>query len=204
MAMLVLESWVEKRLKAERQANGADRFDEVWDGVYVMSPAPNDVHQELIANFIFALKSMVGPACRGSVRPGVNVSDRDVNWEHNYRIPDVSVFLEGGRAQNRDTHWVGGPDFIVEIISPDDRSRDKLAFYASIGVRELLLVDRAPWRLELYQLRGEQLVLAGLSSLAEPASLASAVLPLHFRLIAGTPRPQIEVTHTDGVQTWLV
>jgi hypothetical protein len=36
--MVVLERSVEKRLRAERQASGADRYDEVWDGVYVMAP----------------------------------------------------------------------------------------------------------------------------------------------------------------------
>ena len=37
---------------------------------------------------------------------------------------------------------VGGPDFLVEVASPGDRSLDKLAFYEGIGVRELLMVDR--------------------------------------------------------------
>ena len=38
MALMVLDPTAEKRLKAERQASGLDRYDEVWEGVYVMVP----------------------------------------------------------------------------------------------------------------------------------------------------------------------
>jgi Uma2 family endonuclease len=202
MAMLVLESWVEKRLRAERRATGADRYDEVWDGVYVIAPGPDNQHQELIAHIIYVFQSAIGLPGLGEVLLGVNITDCETSWEHNYRIPDVCVFLRGGRAQNRVTHFLGGPDFVVEIISPDDRSREKLGFYAAIGVRELLLIDRSPWRLELYQLRGDQLAQVGESSLDDPTTLTSSVLPLRFGFVPGTPRPQIEVTHSDGVQKW--
>ena len=59
-----------------------------------------------------------------------------------------------------ESHICGPADFLVEIISPGDKSRDKLAFYAELGVRELLVVDRYPWSLELYRLGGNELVLA--------------------------------------------
>jgi len=47
---------------------------------------------------------------------------------------------------------VGGPDFAVEILNPGDRTPEKLPFYASVNVRELLVVDRDPWSLELFRL----------------------------------------------------
>ena len=86
----------------------------------------------------------------------------------------------------------------------DDASRDKLEFYAKVGVRELLIVDRAPWQLELYRLQGRQLSEAGRSTASHPAVLRSEVVPLSFRLVAGGARPAIEVTHHDGVQRWTV
>ena len=58
--------------------------------------------------------------------PGCNVSDRPKRWKKNYRCPDVAVFLPGNPAEDRETHWFGGPDFAVEILSPYDRSREKL------------------------------------------------------------------------------
>ena len=93
----------------------------------------------------------------GKVMAGVNVSDREHGWKKNYRCPDVVVFLNHTKAVDCDTFWFGGPDFAVEIASPGDRSREKLEFYAKVGTRELLLVDRKPWSLELYRLDGEKL-----------------------------------------------
>jgi hypothetical protein len=112
--------------------------------------------------------------------------------------------LPGSAARDCDTHWCGGPDFCVEIASPGDRSRDKLDFYAGIGVRELLLVERDPWDVELYRLSGARLELIGRSDLSSPTAIDSVVVPVSFRLIDGSPRPSIEVTHRDGVQRWIV
>jgi Uma2 family endonuclease len=203
MATLIREPDLEQRVRAERKALGLDRWDEVWEGTYIMAPLPNDEHQDLQANLVAVLQITVGWTGLGDVRGGVNVSDRE-DWRQNYRCPDVVVFLKGTHAQNRDTFWLGGPDFAVEIISPADASREKLDFYASVGVRELLVVDRAPWRLELYRLRGGRLVESGHSTAATPETMRSEVVPLSFRLVAGGARPAIEVVHHDGVQRWTV
>ena len=103
---------------------------------------------------------------------------------------------------NRDTHWVGGPDFAVEIVSPGDRSREKLDFYAKVGTRELLLVDRKPWSLELFRLDGEKLVRVGKSTLAKPEWLTSEVVPLKWRIVAGKSRPEIEAVHRTSRKKW--
>jgi hypothetical protein len=73
-----------------------------------------------------------------------------------------------------------------------------------VGVREVLLIDRDPWRLELYRLQGATFVLAGEASLEHPAVLASEVVPFTFALHAGTDRPVIEVAHVDGAGRWLI
>ena len=204
MPTLIREPEIEKRVLAERRASGLDRWDEVWEGTYVMAPLPNDEHQEIQTSLVTILQVTFGWAGLGDVRGGVNVSDREDEWTQNYRCPDVVAFLKETKAQNRDTFWLGGPDFTVEIVSPHDASRDKLEFYARVGVRELLIVDRFPWQLEFYRLRDRELVEVGRSTPAAPGVLRSEVVPLSFRLIAGGARPQIEVTHHDGVQRWLV
>ena len=48
MATLIADPGVEQRLIAERRAKGADRKDEVWDGVYIIMPDPNVEHQRLV------------------------------------------------------------------------------------------------------------------------------------------------------------
>jgi Uma2 family endonuclease len=195
MTLLVTDPDLRRRLIAERRANGSDRFDEAWDGVYVMSPLADDDHQRIVAKLTHILEAAIGDPGLGDVRPGVNVSDRVKGRKANYRCPDVAVRLEGGRARILKNHWYGGPDFAVEVVSRGDRSREKLGFYAAVGVRELLIIDRDPWALELYGLRGEQLVPLGVSRPEQPAELASAVVPLTFRLVPQEGRPKIEVVH---------
>ena len=122
----------------------------------------------------------------------------------NYRNPDMSVFLNGTTAVCHDTHWVGGPDFAVEVISPGEAPRAKFAFYESIGTKELFIVHRKPWRLELFALADGQLKLASSSTLSSPAVCASAALGLTFRLVEGPRRPRIAVTHPATGRTWSV
>lgn len=204
MPTLVRDKSVEDDIRAERHARGADRWDEVWEGIYVMAPLPNDEHQFLQSRLNTILDVTVGLVGAGEVRAGVNVGDREVDWKQNYRCPDVAVFMRGTAARNMGTFWLGGPDFAVEIVSPDDASRDKLEFYAGVGVRELLVVDRDPWQLELYRLTGRELAEVGRSAPPDSKAIRSEVVPLSFRLVAGGARPSIEVTHHDGVQRWTV
>jgi Uma2 family endonuclease len=204
MPTLVMDPRIEEELLENRRAWGGDKFDEVWDGVYVMSPLPNNEHQELLSKLGTAFANAFANRPEVRVFPGVNVSDRREGWEHNYRCPDVAIVLPDSRAIDCDTFFLGGPDFVVEIISDYDRSREKFEFYARIGVRELLLVDRNPWKLELYRLKGAELVCAGAVEPASPSPLSSEVLLLTFRLLArATARPQIEIANSATGERWL-
>jgi Uma2 family endonuclease len=202
MDTLVLDPYVSDRLLRERRDRGIDVYDEVWEGVYVMAPAPNDEHQEIELNLARPLLEVVQDGRLGAVRTRVNLASDPKDWEHDYRIPDVVVFLKGSPAVCHDTFWSGPPDFIVEIVSPNDKTREKLAFYAKIGTRELLLIDRDPWQLELYRLQGKMLALAAKLRPGDTDAIAGEVLPLRFRLVPGSPRPTIEVTATDLQRTW--
>ena len=151
MTALINDPKLAEKLIAERQAAGADKFDEVWDGVYVMSPLANDEHQYLVKELTTILTFAVDWAKLGQTRPGVNISDRKDDWTKNYRCPDVAVFLNETKAENCDAFWFGGPDFGIEIVSSGDRIVEKLSFYAAVGARELLVIDRDPWVLTLLQ-----------------------------------------------------
>lgn len=203
MALLSVDPIELARLIRERRESGGDRYDEVWDGVYVMSPLADNEHQELGFDLAAVIKLALGPAARARIFPGCNVSDRPRGWKKNFRCPDVAVFLPGNPAEDRRTHWYGGPDFAVEILSPYDRSREKLDFYGKVGVRELLLVARRPWSLELHRHDEQGWSPAETFDLASGRVLPSAVLPLSFRLVDGPTRPRIEVRKSDGGQHWL-
>jgi Uma2 family endonuclease len=204
VAIMALDPYVEQQILAERAGSDGGQHDEMWDGVYVVKPFRNDVHQELVGELTYVLGNVIRRPELGRVFPGVNLSDRDEGWEKNYREPDVAVFLRDGKAINQDTHWQGAADFLVEIMSPGERTREKLPFYSQIGVVELLIVDREPWTLELYHYQDGQLTLVGQSTLTVPDVLVSHTVGLTFQLIPGDPRPQIQVTHPASGQQWQI
>ena len=168
-----------------------------------MSPGANNEHQDIGADLTICFGMVISRPGLGKVQAGANITDRATQWKKNYRCPDVLVFLKGNTAVNKKTHWLGGPDFAVEVVSRHDRSREKFDFYAKVNTRELLIVDRYPWALELYRLNASQAYdMVGRSALEQPEILESQVLPLSFQLGPGKERPAILVKHADGVQAW--
>ena len=204
MSALIADADLQQQIIAQRQAAGSDRWDEVWEGVYMLMPLANDEHQGFVSQLTTILTVTIEWSGLGLVRPGVNVSDRVEGWKSNYRCPDVVVFLNDTAAENHDTFWYGGPDFAVEVVSPNDRSREKLDFYADVGTRELLILDREPWSLELFRLEEGQLTTIGRSTIDKHGELASKVVPLSFALDPGEVRPQIRVQQLDGQQCWTI
>ena len=202
MTTLILNPRIEERFIAERRANGQDRYDEVWDGVYVVSPDPNFEHQRVVGNLHAILHRIVVQELKGELFPGCNVSDRDEDWEKNFRCPDIAAFLPGNPAVIRKAHSIGGPDFAVEISSPGDRTWDKLKFYAHINTREVLIVDRDPWELTLLRLDAGELTPVGSSTLAQSEAVPSQVLPVSYRLIERNSYPEIEVRHLHDSRVW--
>ena len=203
MVALLNDPYLQRQLMRRRRAWGADRYDEVWDGVYIMNAMPNNQHQDFVMRLASICQYLIFDAGLGRVHPGCNVTDRLTKWRQNYRCPDVAVFLNGTTALDKGSRWLGGPDLAIQIVSPRDKSREKREFYAKVGTRELLIVDRDPWSLELYRLTAETLVLVGRSTLDQPDLLETEVTPLRWRLIPGEDRPLVEVIHTRGSQCWL-
>ncbi len=182
----------------QRQERGIDDHDEVWDGVYVVPPIANNPHQGLIAALCAILFNLINLEGRGQVFPGANVSDRRSGWDRNFRGPDVVVVLKNSRAHDCTTHWMGGPDFLVEIQSPRDHTDQELPFYSQIQVQELLIIHRDTRQLRLYRHDGQQLVLIEPSDFQGKKWLVSNVVPLAFRRKVYRNGPKTEVQRTDG------
>jgi Uma2 family endonuclease len=202
MPVVILDPDMEEKFRYLWEDEDASRYDEVWEGVLIVPPLPNNEHQEVQLALAMPFYHVVVTGNLGHAYPGVNVSDRATGWKSNYRGPDVVVYLHSNPAVNHGTHWQGGPDFLVEIRSPGERPHDKFTFYESVNTREVLIVDRDPWAVELFRLTGGKLVSVGRSDLANPAVLASAVVPLTFRLVPGQPRPRVEVVHPPTGRRW--
>ena len=206
MATVILDAELAKRLRAQRAEQGADRFDEVWEGTYMMAPAPNNEHQGVVNGLTAILQDVIGWPKLGNVFPGVNISDRLDDWKENYRIPDVAVFLNDTQAVDRGSYWQGGPDFAVEIVSQGDQSREKLAFYASVATRELLVIDREPWQLELYRLSTGSLNLVATNQPGGSQPIESELVGLSFALQDGdaADRPSLVVVSRSTNKSWTI
>lgn len=194
-----IRHWLE-----DRQGRKADRYDEVWEGVYVVSPIADNQHQLLGQQIVIAIYSLLPELREGCFYGQANITDRGSNWTRNFRVPDVAIYLKNNPAEDRGTHWYGGPDFAVEIVSPKDRTRQKLDFYAKVNTRELLIVDRDPWQLELLRLRDKKLVSVGTTTSEAGDSLTSEVLPLKLTLKPGKERPSILISHSSDDRHWTI
>ncbi len=63
MSTLINDPLVQPEVEAiiaRRQEMGADQYDEVWNGVYVMSPWPNDEHQSIATRLTSILDFLLG------------------------------------------------------------------------------------------------------------------------------------------------
>ena len=82
MTTLITETLNDDQLRA-RQECGGDRYDEVWDGIYLMSPLADVEHQLLVGMLTAVFTSALDATNPGTIYPGVNVSDREEDWTHN-------------------------------------------------------------------------------------------------------------------------
>lgn len=141
---------------ARRRRTGVDRYDEMWEGVLHMAPAPAYEHQRIVS----AIDRFLGPLCerraRGVLAVAVSVF-RDVSAREDYRIPDLT-FVATGRQHIVAADGIrgGGPDLVIEVRSPEDETYDKFAFFAQLGVREIIVIHRDTREPELYRLAGQQ------------------------------------------------
>jgi Uma2 family endonuclease len=112
---------------------------ELIRGRFVVSPAPNTLHQTLVillSNLLFEASRRGG----GRVLPGPTDVVLD---DHTILQPDV-LYVRRRRREIIRERVVGPPDLVIEILSPHNSRRDridKLNLYAKYGVAEYWIVD---------------------------------------------------------------
>jgi Uma2 family endonuclease len=181
--MRVEEIGVQESLLEERRSRGADRWDEMWDGVLhmVLVPVPSGPHQRFLSQLALALSllarahGLVGSHTTELYRPGVGRDD--------YRTPDLA-FYQPRYATDRGVE--GRAELAVEIRSPNDETYDKLPFYAEMEVQELLVVEPHTCEVELFVLIGGRL---------ERGELRSHALGVSFETVDG---PALRITWDGG------
>ncbi|MEJ7787518.1 MAG: Uma2 family endonuclease [Solirubrobacteraceae bacterium] len=119
-------------LLARRSRAGADRLDEVWQGVRHMVPGPSIEHADLSQQ----LAELLGPRARAAgLRPTMSEFNLGES-EHDFRVPDGGLHQPGATGV-----WQATAALVVEILSPGDESLEKLPFYAAHDVDEVVIVD---------------------------------------------------------------
>jgi Uma2 family endonuclease len=130
-----------EQMLRQRKLIGADRWDEMWEGVLHMAPSPNKRHTRLQGQLLHWLHVHWARPSGGQVDQEINVAAPG-RWPHDYRIPDLSLLMPDRFSIDRDEYYDGAPTVAVEIRSPGDETWDKFPFYARIGVAELWVIDR--------------------------------------------------------------
>lgn len=114
----------------QRRALGLDTFDEVCEGDYHMAPAAHPAHGYVD----HALAVVLDPFARAArlVATGLfNLGAPD-----DYRVPD-----HGYHRSIPGEVWARTAAVVVEVVSPDDETFAKLAFYAVHQVDEVIVAD---------------------------------------------------------------
>ena len=114
---------------------------EVVDGVLLMAPAPNPMHQSISSRLHFYLYQNVDLSGLGKVL----YAPLDVQLAPNTVVqPDLLVLLNANLGKITKSRIVGAPDLVVEIASPGTAAYDRLSkfqAYAKAGVEEYWIVN---------------------------------------------------------------
>ncbi len=137
---------------AFRKQTGADRFDEMWEGVLHMVPALTPSHQDLAFELQLYLTLNWARPRKGKVYHEVNLAPVG-GWSKNYRIPDLLLLSPERFNIIREEFFEGAPDAVVEFFSPGDETYEKLEFYADLGVPEVWIIHRDPKKPEIHVLK---------------------------------------------------
>jgi Uma2 family endonuclease len=176
---------------ADRRSKGLDRWDEMWEGVLHMTPAPSLEHQRIVSRLVEFLGPRLRMTGRGTLLPGINVFN-ERGSAPDYRIPDLTFVAASREHVLQPDGARGGPDAVIEIRSPEDETYDKLPFYAALAVSEVIVCHRDSKEPEIFRLAGSQYFVL------QPDGdgwLTSSALGLRLRRVAASP-PRLRIEDT--------
>jgi Uma2 family endonuclease len=127
---------------------------ELIDGEIVVTPAPSDWHERLVAKLNHRLCHHLGEEADERLRGSRTEVSAWEMGEEKILQPDAVVFPEGTRPTGKD--WKAPiPVWVAEVLSPSTAKRDrgvKIRLYAAAGVREAWLVDPDAETIEVFDL----------------------------------------------------
>jgi Uma2 family endonuclease len=153
--MKAVMSEVPADILAWRKRPGADRWDEMWEGVLHMPPMQNREHQELEWTMETYLRLRWARPRKAKVYHNINVASPG-GWPNDYRIPDLVLVSPERFGIDRNEYFEGAPDVVIEIRSPGDETYGKLEFYSRLGVPEVWVIDRDSKAPKIYVLQADR------------------------------------------------
>ena len=131
---------------------------ELLNGKLIFMAAPHDLHQKLLGNLYFEIRSHTKANNLGEVR----FAPYDVQFDENNMVQPDLLFVSIARKSIIDKFIKGSPDFIVEINSPSSQKRDneiKLKLYDDYDVIEYWIIKPAEQTVEVYHNHNHQMLL---------------------------------------------
>jgi Uma2 family endonuclease len=177
---------VPQHVLAWRAETGADRWDEMWEGVLHMPPMPNRDHQDLEWSLETWLRAHWAIPRGNKVYHQINVASPG-GWPNDYRIPDLVLLTPDRFGIDRNEYFEGPPAVVVEIRSRGDETMEKLPFYASIGVPEVWVIDRDSKSPQVYVL------VSGKYELRSPDAEGWSASPITGVRFRGTPSGKLQI-----------
>ncbi len=168
----------------ERHRFGHDKKDELWDGVLHMVPPGTFAHGFVVTNLVITLDRIARRRGMRAYGSALGIFEH----EKNYRVPDLTVV----RPEQCTERGLIGAELVVEVLSPNDESREKQPFYAERGIRESWIIDPITRAHEVYELRGSRYVCVD----ATGAITRSPVLGIALSIVDG---PVLRVIDGDQV-----
>lgn len=114
---------------------------ELFEGDFLVTPAPTPLHQRISRRLQYALMTQLEHAGLAEV---YNAPIDVVFDDHNVVQPDLAIVSSTRASMITARAIEGPPDVVVEILSPSTLDRDRLLkkrLYERFGVREYWVVD---------------------------------------------------------------
>lgn len=138
--------------------SGDDRYELLNGLAYLMSPAPDLVHQEVVGEiYLQARLALQDSCCRAFIAPldvRLPKQNQDDAAIDTVVQPDVLVVCDSNKLDKRGI--CGAPDWVVEVLSPATASHDQIKkrlLYEQHGVCEYWLVHPIDRVLIIYRLQ---------------------------------------------------
>lgn len=138
----------------EEKRKQTENILEYIDGIIYMSPSPSIKHQRISSYLQGELHQFLKHShCEVFSAPTDVLFDGNTRNtdDHKRVVPDLFVTCQPGNFTKNE--YVGAPEFIIEILSPSNKSHDlvrKLNLYMEHGVKEYWIIDPMENRILIY------------------------------------------------------